>query len=73
MRSAEIVGVASAKLSHRVVQASVHWTLRDDSGDDICSFHALYTLIEAGQELRITAIAHDEMPHIQEAVSDARK
>jgi hypothetical protein len=64
--SARILRLTSTDLSPRVVQAMVHWALRDGLGADLYDFHALYTLVEIDGALQIGAIAHDEIPRSQE-------
>ncbi len=71
----EAVGVGSAvirqltltDLSPRVAQAVVHWAVLDGAGAELYDFHALYTLVEIDGELRVAAIAHDEIPRLREA------
>jgi hypothetical protein len=66
VRSARILQMTSTDLSPRVAQTMIHWALRDGSGGDLYDFHALYTLVEVEGELRIGAIAHDEVPRAQD-------
>jgi hypothetical protein len=66
MRSAEILRVTSTELARRVVQTLVDWRLRDASGAELYDFHVLYTLAEVDGRLRSVAIAHDEIPRLQE-------
>jgi hypothetical protein len=65
VHSADILEIEATEVSARITQVVIHWALRDKSGDDVYNFHAGYTLIAAGPELWIAAIAHDEMPRLQ--------
>lgn len=64
--SARILQMTSTDLSPRVVQAAIHWRLCDGSGAGLYDFRALYTLVEVDGGLRIAALAHDEIPRVQE-------
>jgi hypothetical protein len=67
------IGVASAlvlelgvtPLSPRLYQASVHWAIHDAAGDMLYRFEATYTLAEIDGALRITALAHNEVPQLR--------
>jgi nitrate reductase assembly molybdenum cofactor insertion protein NarJ len=64
------IGVAAARLSRlevtdlspRLCQAVVHWELTDERGRPLYDFQAAYTLAELGGALRISSIAHNEVP-----------
>jgi hypothetical protein len=66
MESAEILRAASTELSARVIPTAVDWRLQDASGAELYDFHALYTLADVEGRLKIVALAHDEMPRLQE-------
>jgi hypothetical protein len=69
VRSVHLLRLRTENLSPRVMQAIVHWALRDDSGSDLYDFLVLYTLVEIDGALRIAAIAHDEIPRAQELMT----
>lgn len=52
--------------SRWLAQASVRWRLTDGAGRAIYDFDASYTLADLGDGPRITAIAHNEGPLLQE-------
>jgi hypothetical protein len=49
-------------VSSRLVQASLHWALRDGNGAPLYEFDALYTLARHSETFKIIAIAHNEIP-----------
>ena len=64
VRTANIISATTTAISDRVLQASMHWSLRNAADEEIYDFRALYTLAEIEGELRIVGIAHDEVPKI---------
>lgn len=60
--SARVLDLSETALSPRLIQAIVHWELRDGAGQLLYDFEAAYTLAEIDGDLRIAAIAHDEIP-----------
>lgn len=62
--TAVVLDSSAVAIAERVHQASMHWSLRDASDDEVYDFHAVYTLIEREGGLRIAAIAHDELGKI---------
>ena len=60
--SARIRDASPTVLSPRLMQALVHWELHDGKGHLLYDFQAVYTLARIDETLRITAIAHNEMP-----------
>jgi hypothetical protein len=60
--SAEVKEMSVHPVSSRLVQASLHWALRDNSGAPLYEFDALYTLARHSERFRIIAIAHNEIP-----------
>jgi len=54
-----------------VVQA--HWGLQREDGDSVYDFSAVYTLARVDGQLRIVAIAHDELPALQAAIRMASR
>jgi len=61
--SADATAMSVDALSPRLVQASVHWALRDRTTAPLYEFDALYTLARHEERFRIIAIAHNEIPH----------
>ncbi|MEA2762818.1 MAG: hypothetical protein QOD47_2102 [Gemmatimonadaceae bacterium] len=60
--TAEVREMSVHPVSSRLVQASLHWALRDASGAPLYEFDALYTLARHSETFRIVAIAHNEIP-----------
>jgi hypothetical protein len=72
VHSARVIEASASTLSDRLVQATVRWALDDAGSRCLYSFEATYTLARIGGALRITAIAHDELPRYQEALARLR-
>ena len=53
------------ELSPRLFQAAVHWDLRDRVGASLYVFMAVYSLAKIGLNLRVAAIAHNELPRLR--------
>jgi hypothetical protein len=70
--AAHILDLNVAELSPRVFQAMVHWGLDDRAARRLYDFKAAYTLAEIGNALRITAIAHNEIPQYRACVARLR-
>jgi hypothetical protein len=51
-----------------VALVQAHWALQREDGDSVYDFTAVYTLVRVGGQLRIVAIAHDELPALQTAL-----
>jgi len=60
--SAEVTAMSIHPVSSRLVQASLHWALRDGDRAPLYEFDALYTLARHSETFRIVAIAHNEIP-----------
>jgi hypothetical protein len=60
--SAEATAMSVHAVSSRLVQASLHWALRDRNRAPLYDFDALYTLARHSETFRIVAIAHNEIP-----------
>jgi ketosteroid isomerase-like protein len=60
--SAEVTAMSVHAVSSRLVQASLHWALRDGNRAPLYDFDALYTLARHSEKFRIIAIAHNEIP-----------
>lgn len=60
--SAEATALSVHPVSSRLVQASLHWALRDGNSAPLYEFDALYTLARHSEKFRIIAIAHNEIP-----------
>ena len=67
--SARILNLAVTELSPRLVQAVVEWTLQDTTGSLLYSFQAAYTLAKIDDAVRISAIAHNEIPKYRECLA----
>ena len=67
--SARILELSVTELSPRLFQAVVHWGLDDRAARRLYDFQAAYTLAEIGNALRITAIAHNEIPRYRACVA----
>jgi uncharacterized protein (DUF1330 family) len=63
--TAHILDLTVIELSPRLFQAAVDWDLRDGAEASLYAFRAVYTLAEIGQNLRIAAIAHNELPRFR--------
>jgi len=64
--SARILDLALTELSPRLVQAVVDWALQDHIGSLLYTFQAAYTLVKIDDALRISGIAHNEIPKYRE-------
>jgi hypothetical protein len=72
VRTAEALELHVMELTSLVAQVTVHWRLADGEGRSIYDFDASYTVADRGDGLRITAIAHNEMPLLRAAVDSRR-
>jgi hypothetical protein len=72
VRTAEVLEFDVMELTSRLAQVSVHWRLGDGEGRSIYDFDASYTVADRGDGLRITAIAHNEVPRLRAAVERQR-
>ena len=70
--SAEATGLGTDALSPRLVQARLRWALHDRAGSPLYEFDAMYTLARHTELFRITAIAHNEIPHYRGCLSRLR-
>jgi hypothetical protein len=66
---AEALALATDEMSSRLVQARLLWLLRDKSGNPLYEFDAMYTLARHTELFRITALAHNEMPHYRHCLA----
>lgn len=71
--TSEAVAVATDEMSPRLVQARVRWLLRDKPGNPLYEFDAMYTLARHDEIFRITAIAHNEIPHYRRYLAEHAK
>jgi hypothetical protein len=69
LTSARILNLALTELSPRLVQAVVDWALQDDTGSLLYSFQAAYTLAKIDDVVRISGIAHNEIPKYRECLA----
>jgi hypothetical protein len=63
--SARILDLTVIEISPRLAQAHIHWALETSAGERLYDFAAIYTVALIGEEFRITAIAHNELPQYQ--------
>ena len=68
----EALGLATDPLSSRLVQARLRWALYDKSRRPLYEFDAMYTLARHTESFRITAIAHNEIPHYRDCLARVR-
>lgn len=66
--SARILELTISGLSPRVVYTTVRWGLYDRTGALLYDFYATYTMVSMGGALRISALAHNEMPQSRDAL-----
>jgi hypothetical protein len=67
--SARILNLALTELSPRLVQAVVDWALQDNTGNLLYTFQAAYTLAQIDDAVRISGIAHNEIPKYRECLA----
>jgi hypothetical protein len=70
--SVEATGLGTDALSSRLVQARLRWALQDRAGRPLYEFDAMYTLARHTEKFRITAIAHNEIPHYRACLARLR-
>ena len=70
--SVEAIGLATDALSPRLVQARLRWALSDKAKQPLYEFDAMYTLARHTETFRITAIAHNEIPHYRICLARVR-
>jgi hypothetical protein len=70
--SAGILNMELTEISPHLVQAVVHWELRDGEGRSLYDFQAMYTLAEIDGALRISAIARNEIPRYRACLARLR-
>lgn len=71
--SARMTDLGLTELSDQLAQAVVHWELRDSAGRRLYDFQGAYTIARAAHGLRITAIAHNEIPRYRACAARRRK
>lgn len=62
--TADILEREEVELGANVTQARIRWQLKDAAGGDLYDFRGVYTLGDLGDGLKITALAHDELPKL---------
>ncbi len=72
LSSARVVNLDATEISPRLVQTVVHWALYDNAAPMLYAFEAAYTLAHVDDGLRISAIAHNEMPRYRECLARLR-
>lgn len=61
---ASILEMSEDVLSPRVTQVRVHWMLKTGTGEDVYDFTGVYTLVDQGSGLKVSALAHNELPRL---------
>ena len=69
VHSARPLDLAVSEISPRLAQALVRWGLYDAAGDLLYAFEAAYTLASIEGALRISALAHNEIPRYRECLA----
>ena len=67
----EPLELATTELTPRVASTRVRWRLQREDSSAIYDFTAVYTVAAVGGQWRVAAIAHDELPKLTAALSDA--
>jgi hypothetical protein len=67
--TAHVRELGVSEISPRLLLALVHWGLDDAAGARIYAFEAAYTLASIDGGLRISAVAHNEIPQYQAALA----
>ena len=67
--SARILKLSSLEFSPRLAQVSVEWELCGGSGELLYGFQAAYTVGLIDGALRITGVAHNEIPRYRECLA----
>jgi hypothetical protein len=67
--SARILDLAITELSPHLAQAVVDWALQDNTGSLLYTFQAAYTLAKIDDAVRISGIAHNEIPKYRECLA----
>lgn len=71
--SANILHLYVLEFSPRLFQIKVHWELHDRAEAPLYDFTAVYTLVEMGENLRVTAIAHNELTRLHAHLNSTSK
>jgi hypothetical protein len=72
VRTAEVLELQLMELTSLLSQVTVHWRLADGEARSLYDFDASYTVADRGDGMRITAIAHNEIPRLRAAVERQR-
>jgi hypothetical protein len=67
--TARVLELKMTEISPRLVQAVIHWELQNGAGAILYDFDAIYTLAKVGDDLRVSAIAHNEIPRYKACVA----
>lgn len=65
VRSAHVVKRAVVDLSPQLHQVLLRWALHDAADEVLYEFDASYTLASVDGDVRITALAHNELPRLR--------
>jgi hypothetical protein len=68
VNDAEALALEVSEPLPAVFMARVHWQLQRADGSQVYNFHAVYTLARMDGNLRIVAVAHDELPKLRASV-----
>ena len=69
VRAARPLDLTAREISPRLARALVRWGLYDAAGDLLYAFEAAYILASIDGALRISAIAHNELPRYRECLA----
>ena len=62
VRTVRILDISVTPLSSLLVHARLHWSLEDSGGARLYDFDAVYTVGRFGNEWKVIAISHNELP-----------
>lgn len=66
---AQPLAFAVLEVTPQVFSARVHWELRRGDGSAVYDFTAIYSVVGRESDLGIAAIAHDELPKLEAALT----
>lgn len=72
VRSADARRVEVVELTRLLAHATVRWAVVDEADETIYEFDAAYTLAGDGDDVRISALAHNEVPRLRAALERRR-
>lgn len=72
VHSARLLESSAHEISEHLVLVTARWALADAAARPLYQFGAAYTLARTDRNLRIVALAHDELPQYQAALARLR-